>query len=187
MSYQADDFGNTDTEEFDFFRNEPGEELESMEAIIPEERKELELIPEGTKLLATIEDMRWKQWEDVRSIKIMWRVELPEKYARRVIFQTISPWDKNPNRVARHRKFFQFLDHHMGTGIYCKGAQFDDDKLQEFVGGTFKITVGLFEEKKLNYVNGLELQASSAKAPPPPKRKPAPKLEPDISDDDIPF
>lgn len=55
-------------------------------------------IPDGTNALAFIEEAKWDEDRDEnRYLKIKWRVEKPEDYLNRVIFQKLWILDDDPN------------------------------------------------------------------------------------------
>ena len=55
-------------------------------------------IPDGSNVLAFIEEARWDETRDQdRYLKIKWRIEKPEDFENRVIFQKLWILDDDPN------------------------------------------------------------------------------------------
>lgn len=100
---------------------------------------QMELIPDGSTVLAFIKKAEWKEGREQDGypnyINIQWSVEEPESLARRVVFQKLWVKDDDPNAkdpAAKRDKALKMLatiDANAGGKLAAAGTEPTDDSL----------------------------------------------------------
>lgn len=168
-----------------------------------------EPIPEGTRVKATLEEIKYDSFggSDHQHINIKWAVDEPEEYNKRKFFQGIyingtdpesqyydeSKQDKN---ISDAMRMFFAIDKNAGGFIAAQKRKPTDAELKQYlIGAQMMVVLGINKSNK-QVVRGI----SAAEGAPTPKAKAAtvkPISKPaatatgdngfSVSDDDIPF
>ncbi len=152
------------------------------------------VIPEGTRVLASVEEIKTQTFKDSKheSLNLKWRVEEPEEYNNRVFFQTIKINGTDPFRQyydeSKQEKqikaafvMFSAIDKNAGGNISKLMRKPTDAELTQYivaakmwvhmgVVGTTQIVRGVkaykpIDEPSKQAVNGIASAFSDAKIP----------------------
>ena len=173
-----------------------------------QETGNLDPIPDGSSVLALIDEAKWSETRDrdAEFISLRWSVLEPAEYANRKVFQNLWVTDDDPNakdsdKAAKKRdkakKMLAAIDANCGGKLARTARKPDDDALALALTNKPMIIKCMVWERTGSYgsVNsgnwiaavspkskGVDVKAS---APKPAARKAA--LAADVDDDDIPF
>lgn len=161
------------------------------------------LIPEGTRVLATIEEIKTQTFDGSihESLNLKWRVEEPEEYNNKVFYQTIringsDPFSqyydesKQEKQIKDAFAMLSAIDKNAGGNIMKLMRKPTDAELSQFmVAAKMWVLLGVYNNKQL--VRGVSAfrsidepskQAANATAPKTPANQVGTDME-----DDIPF
>lgn len=152
-------------------------------------------IPDGTRVVATCEEAKTAEWDGKRYINLKWRINLPQEYANRVIFQKLHVYD--PAKADRARSMLAAISTNAGGRMVQMmqqngEAEPSDASLQALTNSPMVLMLGVWElddkSKSGNWVKAVskyERQAQQPQASPAsaPQTSPA-----SVSfEDNIPF
>lgn len=154
-----------------------------------------EPLPDGSTVAAFVETAKWDANKDGdRYINIKWKVEAPEAYAGRIVFQKLWVKDADPNAKdinAKRDKALRMLatiDANAGGKLAKKGTMPTDDELAiALTSKQMTLSLGVWEmgDASGNWVRKVAPKGGETKVPGP---KPQTKGDPfDDLDDEIPF
>ena len=161
------------------------------------------LIPEGTRVLATIEEIKTQTFDGSthESLNLKWRIEEPEEYNNRVFYQTIKVngtdplsqyynKDKQDAQIKDAFRMLSAIDKNAGGNISKLMRKPTDAELtQHIVGAKMWVNLGVYNNKQITRkvsaftdIDAPSKQAVNATAP----KTPANQVGADDVDD-IPF
>ena len=167
-------------------------------------------IPNGSSVLAMIDEAKWDERNDARYISLRWSVLSPDEYKNRKIFQKLFVTDADPNAKSadaamkkrdKARRMLAAIDANAGHKLVKVQGEPNDDQLQLALCNKpmlIKCMVWSMDdrEKPGEKIEGNWIAAVSPKAkgidvkPVAPKPAKSPKAEQppmDEMDDDVPF
>lgn len=171
----------------------------------------MEPLPEGTQVMAMVDQAKWDIHEGEYFVSLRWTVALPEEYKNRKIFQKIKVKSQDAEKRDKALMMLAAIDANAGGQIMALGAEPEDADLANALLnrpmvlklGLWKMTNDKGEEKSGNWVQKVAPRkkgasatpaAPAAAAPaaprtPAPARPVAPARAPAaaFADDDIPF
>lgn len=143
----------------------------------------VEPIPDGTKVLAYVEDSHLDQgpYDEQELVKLQWRVVKPSEYEGRVIFHKVKIYEPDNAKRLRQLKMLQAIDANCG-GAIARGNVVNDEALATLQNKPMVLKLGLWEMdgRSGNWVMSVAPKPAGVSAP-----VPAPK--PSVQVDDIPF
>lgn len=155
-------------------------------------------IPDGTQVLAVIDEAKWDTYQNESYISLRWSVARPQEYVNRKIFQKIKVMDSDPAKRDKALLMLAAIDTNAGGKLQAAGVQPDTQALAAaLMNRPMVLKLGVWElddkSKSGNWVSkvaprpqaGQPAQQTPAHAP-KPQPKPAPAATDDF-DDDIPF
>lgn len=142
-----------------------------------------EVIPEGTKLLALIDEAGWKSGFDGEPdlIQIRWTVLAPEGFKNRKVFQKIKVNDPDPSKADKAKRMLAAIDANAGGKLAQINHEPEDNELMgALMNKSMIIRLGVWEfnDKKGNWVSAVSPRNVKAET------KPQPTID---EDDPIPF
>lgn len=175
-----------------------------------------EVIPDGTRCKAHIEDVEWKFYdpdgENIPYVNATWAIEAPDDYENRKIFHAIKLYGEDPSgkfykadaqekKIESARAIFWAIDKNCGGKLAALKRKPTDGELQRYlIGKSMFITLAVWESADKsssgNWIRKIEPLSSGNSAPqarPVQKKQPVPQSLPksgsgfDDMDDDIPF
>src|SRR5690606_41282151 len=90
-----------------------------------------EVIPEGTKLLALIDEAGWKSGFEGEPdhIQIRWTVLAPEGFKNRKIFQKVRVLDTDPSKADKAKRMLAAIDANAGGKLATIDREPEDNEL----------------------------------------------------------
>ena len=157
-------------------------------------------IPEGTQVLAVIDEAKWDTYQNESFVSLRWSIAKPQEYANRKIFQKIKVMDSDDSKRDKALMMLAAIDTNAGGKLQAAGVQPDTQALAAaLMNRPMVLKIGVWElddkSKSGNWVSkvaprpqaGAVGQSAPAPAPKPqPQPKPAPAAFDDL-DDDVPF
>ena len=168
-----------------------------------EQKGGVTLIPEGTRVLATIEEIKTQTFDGSRheSLNLKWRVEEPDDYNNKVFYQTIringsDPFGKYYDESKQEKQIkdafamLSAIDKNSGGNVMKLMRKPTDDELSQFmVSAKMWVLLGVYNNKQLvrgvsafTDIDAPSKQAVNATAPKTPENQVGADME-----DDIPF
>lgn len=157
-------------------------------------------IPDGTQVLAVIDEAKWDTYNNESYISLRWSVAKPQEYANRKIFQKIKVQDSEPAKRDKALLMLAAIDTNAGGKLQAAGVQPDTQALAAaLMNRPMVLKLGVWElddkSKSGNWVSKVAPrpqagQAAQAATAPAPKPQPKPAPAPAAFDDDdsmIPF
>lgn len=95
-------------------------------------------IPDGSAVLAMIEEAKWDSRHDADYISLRWTVLSPDEYKNRKVFQKLWVTDDDPNakdadkaakKRDRARRMLSYIDRNAGGKLTAKPGQPTDESL----------------------------------------------------------
>lgn len=152
------------------------------------------VIPEGTRVLASVEEIKTQTFKDSKheSLNLKWRVEEPEEYNNRVFFQTIKingsdplsqyyNKDKQDTQIKDAFRMLSAIDKNAGGNISKLMRKPTDAELTQYiVAAKMWVNLGVYNNKQIirkvsafldveepskQAVNGIASAFSDAKIP----------------------
>lgn len=149
-----------------------------------------DLIPKNTRVVATCEEAKNDSYDGENYINLKWRVNLPQEYANRVIFQKLKVY--NPDRQKTAREMLAAIAKNAGGRLFqamtASNEQMPSDaSLQTLCNSpmVLQLDVWDYKGKTGNLVRSVA-PYSQHSAPAPVVPQPAPAAQPQF-DDPIPF
>lgn len=158
----------------------------------------MEPLPDGTKVLAMIDDVKWKEkYNSIEEyLEIRWSALKPDAYLNRKIFQKLWVSDPDPSAKdpqAKHDKALRMLatiDANAGGKLAKTARKPSNEDLQvALLNKQMVIRLGLWESegKSGNWVQAVAPKGSEISVVATPARKASNKSLVDDDDSDIPF
>lgn len=191
------------------FWNIEGEDLNKTQGSFEQEGGDLEPIPDGTQVLALIDEAKWNDFQgEDRHISLRWSVMAPAEYKNRKVFQKLWVLGNNPNQsddakrkaqADKAKRMLAAIDHNAGGKLLESGEAPTDDSMTRSITNkpmVLKLRVWEMEiqgEKKSgNWIAAVSPRnAGAKKAEEAGAKEPAPKVQqPSIEeegDETIPF
>ena len=165
-------------------------------------------IPDGTQVLAVIDEAKWDTYQGESYISLRWSVAKPAEYANRKIFQKVKVKDADPAKRDKALMMLAAIDTNAGGKLQAAGVEPDAYALaQALMNRPMVLKLGVWElddkSKSGNWVSKVAprpTQGSQAAAPaaapkpaaprpvaPPPAPRPAAPAAFDDDLDSIPF
>lgn len=149
-----------------------------------------EVIPDGSRVLAAVEECKDDQWEGERFFNLKWRI-LDGEYKNRIIFQKLKVFSSKEKQRDNAITMLAAIDANAGGKLMASGKEPTDfDIASALANRPMILLLRVWEsedkQKTGNYVAGV-FGRQQTKASPAPKQS-APSNEPPMDfDDDIPF
>lgn len=167
-------------------------------------------IPDGSSVLAMIDEAKWDEKENASFISLRWSVLSPDEYKNRKVFQKLWVTDDDPNakdadkaakKRDKARRMLAAIDANAGGKLVKKGEQPTDDDLTSCLSNKPMIIRCMIwsmpdREQPGQNIEGNWISAVAPKSkgidvkdPAPKKATPLrdlPTYDPDM-DDEIPF
>ena len=165
----------------------------------------LEPIPDGSSVLAMIDEAKWDEKEDADYISLRWSVLSPDEYKNRKVFQKLWVTDDDPNakdasaaakKRDKARRMLAAIDANAGGKLTKKGGAPTDETLTVcLTNKPMIIRVAIWELKDRetgDRISGNWVQAVSPKSKGIDVKQPASKPQAQqrqdpLDGDDIPF
>ena len=157
-------------------------------------------IPEGTQVLAVIDEAKWDTYQNESFVSLRWSIAKPQEYANRKIFQKIKVMDSDDSKRDKALMMLAAIDTNAGGKLQAAGVQPDTQALAAaLMNRPMVLKLGVWElddkSKSGNWVSKVAPrpqagQAAQSAPAPAPKPQPQPKRAPtafDDLDDDVPF
>lgn len=162
-----------------------------------------EVIPDGSKVLAMVENAEWKQDDKLNEyLSLQWTALKPEAVANRKIFQKLYLTDldashkKPEEKRDKARRMFAAIDANAGGKLATLVSKPDADAIMRALGNrTMVIRLGVWSIKSREtgeLIEGNWVQAVAPKTADLEIKPAKPRAEPrvgnsDIGDDSLPF
>jgi len=143
----------------------------------------MEPIPNGTELLALIDEAKLDSYEDDTYISLRWTVQAPEQYKNRKIFQKVRVFDADPTKADKAKRMLMAIDHNCGGKLAASGeAPADHNMPAALCAKPMMIKVQIWEinDKSGNWVSSVAARNAT------PATQPA-NTDDNAKGDDIPF
>lgn len=151
-------------------------------------------IPDGTSVLAIAEEAKNDEHNDLKFIKVKWRVSKPAEYANRVIYQKVQVYEKDAAKADKAKRMLAAIASNAGGGLFSSMEQRQetmpsDMSLAQLCNRPMVLKMGVWElddkSKSGNWVQAVA-PANAGAAAPVAAPAPAPAAS-SINLDDIPF
>lgn len=149
-----------------------------------------EVIPDGSRVLAAVEECKDDQWEGERFFNLKWRI-LEGEYKNRIIFQKLKVFSSKEKQRDNAITMLAAIDANAGGKLMASGKEPTDFAIASALANRpmillLRVWESEDKQKTGNYVAGV-FGRQQTKASPAPKQS-APSNEPPMDfDDDIPF
>lgn len=154
-------------------------------------------IPEGTQVLAAVEEAKNSEYQGDTYINIKWRVAQPAEHANRVLFQKVRCYDTDSAKAAKGKQMLFAIATNAGGKLFqameaASEHEPSDMSLTRLCGAPMVLKLGVWElddkSKSGNWITAVSARkgqaAAQAAVPVAPKPAAAPV---DNFDSDIPF
>ena len=177
-----------------FWNLSDGKEVESKSEF--EAGGGFEVIPDGTRVLAAVEECKDDEWEGERFFNLKWRI-LDGDYKNRIIFQKLKVFSQKDKQRDNAISMLAAIDANAGGKLMASGKEPTDFAIASALANRpmillLRVWQSNDKQKSGNYVAGV-FGRQQTKAAPAAKSKPVAKpqeqgSEPPMDfDDDIPF
>ena len=132
---------------------------------------EFETIPAGTQCLAYIEDAYLDVKDDEQLVNLKWRIQRPDEFGNRVIFQKLRIWDRDGKKRNRALMMLAAIDQNAGGVISSQSNDPDDALLNRALPNKpmlIKLDVWEIDGKSGNWICAVAPRPSGAPATPAP-------------------
>lgn len=149
-----------------------------------------EVIPDGSRVLAAVEECKDDQWEGERFFNLKWRI-LEGEYKNRIIFQKLKVFSSKEKQRDNAITMLAAIDANAGGKLMASGKEPTDFAIASALANRpmillLRVWESEDKQKTGNYVAGV-FSRQQTKASTAPKQS-APSSEPPMDfDDDIPF
>ena len=153
-----------------------------------------EPIPDGTRVLASVEECKDDEWEGERFFSLKWRV-LDGEFKNRIIFQKLKVFSEKEKQRDNAITMLAAIDANAGGKLMSSGKEPTDFAIASALANRpmiLLLRIWESEDKKKNgnYVAGVfsRQKTKASSAPKQQKAAQQPQAEPPMDfDDDIPF
>ena len=176
-----------------FWNLSDGKEVESKSEF--EAGGGFEVIPDGTRVLAAVEECKDDEWEGERFFNLKWRI-LDGDYKNRIIFQKLKVFSHKDKQRDNAISMLAAIDANAGGKLMASGKEPTDFAIASALANRpmillLRVWQSDDKQKSGNYVAGVfgRQQTKAASAPKQQKQtaKPQDEEPPVDFDDDIPF
>lgn len=149
-----------------------------------------EVIPDGSRVLAAVEECKDDQWEGERFFNLKWRI-LEGEYKNRIIFQKLKVFSSKEKQRDNAITMLAAIDANAGGKLMASGKEPTDFAIASALANRpmillLRVWESEDKQKTGNYVAGV-FSRQQTKAAPAPKQS-APSSEPPMDfSDDVPF
>lgn len=149
-----------------------------------------EVIPDGSRVLASVEECKDDQWEGERFFNLKWRI-LEGEYKNRIIFQKLKVFSSKEKQRDNAITMLAAIDANAGGKLMASGKEPTDFAIASALANRpmillLRVWESEDKQKTGNYVAGV-FSRQQTKASTAPKQS-APSSEPPMDfDDDVPF
>lgn len=149
-----------------------------------------EVIPDGSRVLAAVEECKDDQWEGERFFNLKWRI-LDGEYKNRIIFQKLKVFSSKEKQRDNAITMLAAIDANAGGKLMASGKEPTDFAIASALANRpmillLRVWESEDKQKTGNYVAGV-FGRQQTKASPAPKQS-APSNEPPMDfDSDVPF
>lgn len=149
-----------------------------------------EVIPDGSRVLAAVEECKDDQWEGERFFNLKWRI-LEGEYKNRIIFQKLKVFSSKDKQRDNAITMLAAIDANAGGKLMASGKEPTDFAIASALANRpmillLRVWESEDKQKTGNYVAGV-FSRQQTKAAPAPKQS-APSSEPPMDfSDDVPF
>lgn len=149
-----------------------------------------EVIPDGSRVLAAVEECKDDQWEGERFFNLKWRI-LEGEYKNRIIFQKLKVFSSKEKQRDNAITMLAAIDANAGGKLMASGKEPTDFAIASALANRpmillLRVWESEDKQKTGNYVAGV-FSRQQTKASTAPKQS-APSSEQTMDfDDDIPF
>lgn len=149
-----------------------------------------EVIPDGSRVLAAVEECKDDQWEGERFFNLKWRI-LEGEYKNRIIFQKLKVFSSKEKQRDNAITMLAAIDANAGGKLMASGKEPTDFAIASALANRpmillLRVWESEDKQKTGNYVAGV-FSRQKTKAAPAPKQS-APSNEPPMDfDSDVPF
>jgi len=154
---------------------------------------DFEPIPDGTDVLAIIEEAGWRQAKDISepdSIQLRWSVLKPDAYKNRKVFQKIKAKDPETKVSDKAKRMLMAIDFNAGGKLAkLDHAPEDNDLMLALMNKPMVLKLRIWEmnDKSGNWVAAVSAHKKAATPTATPKPDPRPEPPPADLDDDFQF
>lgn len=149
-----------------------------------------EVIPDGSRVLAAVEECKDDQWEGERFFNLKWRI-LEGEYKNRIIFQKLKVFSSKEKQRDNAITMLAAIDANAGGKLMASGKEPTDFAIASALANRpmillLRVWESEDKQKTGNYVAGV-FSRQQTKASSAPKQS-APSNEPPMDfDSDVPF
>ena len=154
----------------------------------------MEPIPDGTQVMAAIDEAKWDDRDGAEFISLRWTVLKPETYKNRKVFQKLWVLGNNPQHKApakqgdTAKKMLAAIDANCGGNLLTGGKPTDHDLQANLIGKPMVVKLGVWEMEGSmgDKMSGNWVQAVAPKEKGVTHSAPKQAAKQEL-DDDIPF
>lgn len=149
-----------------------------------------EVIPDGSRVLAAVEECKDDQWEGERFFNLKWRI-LEGEYKNRIIFQKLKVFSSKEKQRDNAITMLAAIDANAGGKLMASGKEPTDFAIASALANRpmillLRVWESEDKQKTGNYVAGV-FSRQQTKASPTPKQSAQSNEPPMDFSDDVPF
>lgn len=149
-----------------------------------------EVIPDGSRVLAAVEECKDDQWEGERFFNLKWRI-LEGEYKNRIIFQKLKVFSSKEKQRDNAITMLAAIDANAGGKLMASGKEPTDFAIASALANRpmillLRVWESEDKQKTGNYVAGV-FSRQQTKAAPAPKQSASSNEPPMDFSDDVPF
>lgn len=149
-----------------------------------------EVIPDGSRVLAAVEECKDDQWEGERFFNLKWRI-LEGEYKNRIIFQKLKVFSTKEKQRDNAITMLAAIDANAGGKLMASGKEPTNFAIASALANRpmillLRVWESEDKQKTGNYVAGVFSRQHTKAAPAPKKSAPSNEPPMDFSDD-VPF
>lgn len=149
-----------------------------------------EVIPDGSRVLAAVEECKDDQWEGERFFNLKWRI-LEGEYKNRIIFQKLKVFSSKEKQRDNAITMLAAIDANAGGKLMASGKEPTDFAIASALANRpmillLRVWESEDKQKTGNYVAGV-FSRQQTKAAPAPKQSASSNEPPMDFDSDVPF
>lgn len=118
----------------------------------------IEPIPDGTQLLAFIDEAKWDSFEGEEYISFRWDILKPEEYKNRKIFQKLKVKDEDDKKSSKAKRMLMAIDHNSKAGLMSTGEEPTTQLMQNKLTNrpmVIKVQIWNFNDKTGNWISSV--------------------------------
>lgn len=149
-----------------------------------------EVIPDGSRVLAAVEECKDDQWEGERFFNLKWRI-LEGEYKNRIIFQKLKVFSSKEKQRDNAITMLAAIDANAGGKLMASGKEPTDFAIASALANRpmillLRVWESEDKQKTGNYVAGVFSRQQTKASPAPKQSVQSNELPMDFSDD-VPF